>query len=378
MATTGSIQTKGGKYYAVINIQNANGKRKQKWINTGLPVRGNKKKAEKFLEQQIGKYSTNCLQSSDILFADYLESWLVKIEDGVRKNTYRSYKGNMENHIIPYFKEKKIWLQQVCPVTLEEYYDKMIEEGLSATTVRHHHQNISKALSDAVHDQLIIYNPATKAASPKPKKFKAKFLTPSQLAQLSVVVKNDVIELPVKLCAIYGFRRSEVLGLRWSCIDFNAKTISVEKTLQQHTGGSYTDEPKTESSRRVLPLTDAAYAILSEHRAQQEQMAEILGDNYHHSDYVCTWADGKVIQPNYLTKKFHKILMKSNLPVIRLHDLRHSIASNLINETDASIVKVSEWLGHSSPEVTLRFYSHINCEQKKEVAKSIDKMLHLV
>lgn len=375
MATTGSIQTKGGKYYAVLNIQDINGKRKQKWINTGLPIRGNKKKAERFLEQQLAKYSENCNKAVGILFADYLEGWLIKIEEDVRRNTYRSYKGNMENHIIPYFREKKIWLQQICPVTLDEYYDTKLKEGLSGTTVKHHHQNISKALADAVHDELIQYNPASSANAPQGSKFKAKFLTPKQLAQLSIIVKNDVIELPVQLCTIYGFRRSEVLGLKWSCVDFDNRTISIETTLQQHTGGDYEDDPKTDNSRRILPMTEGAYKLLSEQKAQQERRAEIMGDFYHNSDYVCTWADGKVIRPNYLTKHFHQILTESNLPIVRLHDLRHSVASNLLNETNTSVVKVSSWLGHSNPEVTFRFYSHSNEEQKKEVAKNIDKML---
>ena len=99
-----------------------------------------------------------------------------------------------------------------------------------------------------------------------------------------------------------------------------------------------------------------------------------MGSYYHKSDYVCTWADGKVIQPNYLTRNFHKILLQSDLPMVRLHDLRHSTASNLIDQ-NVSIVTVASWLGHSSPTTTLNFYAHTNQEQKKRAAKVIDNMI---
>ena len=246
--------------------------------------------------------------------------------------------------------------------------------GLSSTTAKHHHQNISKALSDAVHDKLIMYNPASAAKSPTPAKFKAKFLTPKQLEQLMILIKGTVIELPVQLCSIYGFRRSEVLGLRWEYIDFENRTLTVAETLQQNTGGSYVDETKNESSRRVLPLTQQAYDLLQEQKEQQKERKKIMGSYYFDSDYVCTWADGKVIQPNYLTRSFHNILQNSDLPMVRLHDLRHSTASNLI-EHNVSIVNVADWLGHSSPTTTLNFYAHTNVEQKKRVANVIDGML---
>ena len=376
MAITGSVQQKNGKWYAVLNLKDINGKRKPKWIPTGLTVRGNKKKAEAFLEQQINKFSGNVTDgnAADVLLADYFERWLPRIKDKVRPNTYRAYKGNMENHIIPYFREKKIRLQQLCPVNLEEYYEHLMKNGLSSTTAKHHHQNISKALSDAVHDKLIMYNPASAAKSPTPAKFKAKFLTPKQLEQLMILIKGTVIELPVQLCSIYGFRRSEVLGLRWEYIDFENRTLTVAETLQQNTGGSYVDETKNESSRRVLPLTQQAYDLLLEQKEQQKERKKIMGSYYFDSDYVCTWADGKVIQPNYLTRSFHNILQNSDLPMVRLHDLRHSTASNLI-EHNVSIVNVADWLGHSSPTTTLNFYAHTNVEQKKRVANVIDGML---
>ena len=88
MAITGSIQQKNGKWYAVLNLQDVSGKRKQKWINSGLNIRGNKKKAEQFLEEQLEKFSENSFDGTDILLADYFEKWLPKIQKEVRPNTF--------------------------------------------------------------------------------------------------------------------------------------------------------------------------------------------------------------------------------------------------------------------------------------------------
>ncbi len=374
MAITGSIQQKNGKWYAVLNLLDVSGKRKQKWINSGLSIRDNKKKAEQFLDQQLSKFSENSLDGTDILLADYFERWVPKIKNEVKPNTFRTYNMNMRNHIIPYFRKKGIKLQQLCPVNLETYYKEKVKEGLSKTTVKHHHQVISKALTDALRERLIIYNPARAAKSPTPQAFEASFLTPHQLEQLLILVKGTSIELPVQLCSIYGFRRSEVLGLKWKFIDFERRTLTIAETLQQHPGGSYVDEPKTDKSFRTLPITEQAFELLSTQKERQNDYAKIMGAFYTKSDYVCTFPDGRVIQPNYITKNFHKILKDSNLPMIRLHDLRHSTASNLIDE-NMSIVRVSNWLGHSSPTTTLNYYSHVNQKQKKEVAELIDKMV---
>lgn len=374
MAITGSIQQKNGKWYAVLNLQDVSGKRKQKWINSGLNIRGNKKKAEQFLEEQLEKFSENSFGGTDIFFAEYLEKWLPKIQKEVRPNTFRTYNMNMHNHIIPYFREKGIKLHQLCPVNLENYYKEKVKEGLSKTTVKHHHQVISKALTDAVRERLIIHNPASAAKTPTPNTFEASFLTPRQLEQLLILIKGTVIELPVQLCSIYGFRRSEVLGLRWAHVDFDGRTLTVAETLQQHTGGCYVDEPKTDKSFRTLPLTEQAFELLAEQKTKQSERAKIMGGFYLKSDYVCTWPDGRIILPNYLSKSFHKILKDSDLPMVRLHDLRHSTASNLI-DGNMSIVRVSNWLGHSSPTTTLNYYSHVNRKQKEEVAAVIDKMV---
>ena len=249
-------------------------------------------------------------------------------------------------------------------------------EALSVTTIKHHHQNISNALSDAVRRGIIYVNSASSAKTPKAEKYKAEFLNPEQVDNLLLLVKGTVIEIPVILCALYGFRRSEVLGLTWKYVDFVNRTITVAETVQQNTGGSYTDTPKTDSSYRTLPMLDSAYTLLEAHKRLQEERKRLMGESYIDSDYVCTWNDGKHISPNYLTSQFNKIIKNSTLPPIRLHDLRHSAASNLLNR-GLSVVQVQEWLGHSSAATTLNFYAHADKTSKQAVADAVQNMIEI-
>lgn len=376
---TGSVQLKNGKWWVVVNLYDENGKRKPKWIDTQLTERGNKRKAERLLASYLEEYNRMNIPYSQLTVADYFVQWLSDIQSEVKANTYRSYFGNMTNHIIPYFRQNKIQLQELTPFDLEEYYKSKLQANskikssavLSATTIKHHHQNISKALSDAVGKGLIMVNPASSAKTPKAEKFKGEFLNQKQVNELLLLFKGNVIELPVLLCSVYGFRRSEVLGLKWCNIDFESKSITIAETLQQGVGGNYTDTPKTDSSYRTLPMTANVYACLNAEKSLQNERKRLMGNYYANTDYVCVWANGEVISPNYLTRTFHSIISKSNLPKIRLHDLRHSAASNLL-DMGFSVVQVADWLGHSSSTTTLNFYAHAEKRSKMDIAKALD------
>ena len=106
---TGSVQLKGGKWYTVINLYDENGKRHQKATNTGLSARGNKTNAEAILSKQLAEYNKNNIPVSRLTVAEYFSRWIIDIKKDVRPNTYRSYLGNMQNHIIPYLRKQKYY-----------------------------------------------------------------------------------------------------------------------------------------------------------------------------------------------------------------------------------------------------------------------------
>ncbi len=383
MAVAGFITTKNGKYYAVLNLKEETGKRKQKWFSTNLPLRGNKRSAEKFLQKLIDEWEAKSTPFCRLTFADYLEQWIEGAGVNIKPNTYRTYRAMVVNHIVPYFKQHPVLLQELKPTDLDAYYQSKQQPGskqngkgtLSAMSIRHHHQVISKALSDAVHDGLIQFNPASAARKPKTERYNASFLNPSEIDMMLALFIGNVVELPVNLCAVYGFRRSEVLGLKWEHIDFENRTITVTETLQQGVDGDYVDTPKTNSSYRTLPMTDSVYKLLKGQKHRQERLQGALGAGYIQNDYVCTWPDGNVISPNYLTRTFHNVIAMSSLPNIRLHDLRHSAASNLLN-MGFSIVQVQQWLGHGSASTTLNFYAHVDKNSKLDMAAAMERAIY--
>ena len=117
--TRGSLQVKDGKYYAVLSFKTdkiqANGKPKYKtkWFCTGYTVKGNKKRAEQFLEDKRNEYDRKNLNYADLYFTDYIELWLKNIKSELRPSTYRGYSGNIKNHILPYFKKRRTKLQDL-------------------------------------------------------------------------------------------------------------------------------------------------------------------------------------------------------------------------------------------------------------------------
>lgn len=377
---TGSLQIKNNKYYAVLNIVGTDGKRKQKWISTDLAIKGNKKRAAKILEKLLEEYDERNISYDNVLLTDYLNDWIERVKNNLEPSTYRGYICNLRNHILPYFNKRRIKLIELKPYHLEDFYAYLMsdEKKLSAQTVRHNHRIISKALNDALRHEIIKSNPAQRASVPKIKKYIGTFLNPEQLQKLVTLFQGTEIEYAVAFIVTYGLRRSEALGLCWSKVDFNNNLFTVSRAMiQQGKGGYYLkDCTKNESSYRTLPLTKDMHSMLLMLKNRREVNKKLFGDSYADNDFVFTWQDGNPITPNYLTRIFHNIIVKSDLPPIRLHDLRHSTASNLL-ANGFSVVEVQHWLGHSQASTTLNFYSHIDASSKTNIKNALEILLPL-
>lgn len=383
---TGNLVVKNGYWHARLLIKTEDGEYKQIWRTTKLPVKNNKRKAKAFLQELIDAYnSENGCFYSNMTVAEYFTLWLKIIKEEVRANTYRTYKGNMENHIIPYFQEKGIRLQELKPCDLSEFYmvkhttnSKMKkDEALSSTTIQHFHQNISKALNDAVERGYINYNPDVASKRPKIKNYNASFLNQKQIQVLLNLLEGSLIYLPVLICSIYGMRRSEVLGIKWCNVDFVNNTIHIYETLQQSTkaltgDSNYTDDPKNKCSKRTMPLIPLIREKLLAQKQWQLSNKKEYEELYIESDYVFTLENGAVIKPNYLSKNFRKFADKAGFERVRFHDLRHSVASNLLNK-GFSYVQTADWLGHSTPSTTFRYYAHVDKSSRMAIAADYER-----
>lgn len=373
---TGSLQIKNGKYYAVLNFKDNEGKRRQKWISLDMEVKNNKRKAEQALKKLVAEYEAKKI---DVInrqsFSDFMGEWLKVIKASVKITTYNGYKLHYVKHIKPYFDKLNVAVTDLTPMHIQNYYNSKISEGLSASTVKRHHANIHKALDYALKMNIIPYNPADRITLPKKEHYTGKFYDDIQLKKLMEICTNTPIESCVFLTINYGLRRSEVLGLKWSAVNFTENTITINHTAVSNVGGViYADTTKTKASLRTLPLTNSVRDYLLSLKAHQEAMEQQFGNCYHKSEYVCTYDNGREIPPDYVTHKFAKILRNSDLPKIRFHDLRHSAASLLIN-SGFNLKEIQEWLGHSDISTTGNIYSHLQYSAKINMANRFNELL---
>ena len=372
---TGSLQIKCGVYYAVLNFKDGHGKRRQKWICTELEVKDNKRRAEAFLNKLLAEHdSMKTTYDKDTLFSDYMLEWLETVAGSIERNTYESYRSIIKRYIEPYFKGRKIRLQSLEPQHIQMFYNSGIKSGLSANTVIKQHANIRKALQHAVKMNMIPYNPADRVTLPKKQKYHANFYTAEEVNNLLRVFINEPIYPAVLLASFYGFRRSEVLGLKWSHVDFYKNTITVQDTVVQY--DTVIDKPrtKTKASHRTLPLTLQIKEYLQHLKRRQTENRLLLGSAYICNDYVCKRDNGEPFTPDYLTGRFLKVLIKNKLSHIRFHDLRHSAASMLL-ANGFSLKDIQEWLGHGTLATTANIYAHLQFQAKQDMAASLEEKL---
>lgn len=374
---TGSLRSKGGIWQIVVNYTDPQGKRRQKSKSTGLSSRGNKKQAQKLLENYLDEIKNDnlSLEPKGLLFSEYMKEWLDEQEIHLRYSTFANYKIVLNAHIVPYFKEKGIYLKDLTTRDLRRYYNLKLKT-LSVCTVKKHHANIHKALKQAVVDGLILFNPATGITFPKAKKYVGQYYTQEEIKILQELVKGTEIEVPVMLTVFYGFRRSEVLGIQWQSVDFDNKKIHIKHTVLDVNGQTIAvDGTKSESSDRYMPMNDSIVKYLKAVRKKQLEDKMFYGSSYIESGYVCTYENGDVIKPDYLSDHFKKLLKKNSdkLKEIRFHDLRHSSATLLL-QLGFSLKDIQEWLGHADIATTQR-YAHFLDEKKDDMLSMITEKI---
>lgn len=374
---TGSLQIKNNKYQAVLSYKQDN-KWKTKWVSTKIPaVKGNKKlanaKLEEIKKQFQEEINSDHIDNEEILFVDYMKKWLKMIKASVEETTYNGYKGVVNGRLSDYFSNKKITLQNIKPKHIQDFYQYLLDDGLSGNTVKHYHANIRKALQYAMKTDIIPSNPADKVDLPKIEEYNPNFYTSDEVKTLLNEVIGTKLEIPVMIDCFYGFRRSEVIGLKWSAIDFENKTITINHTITQSNGKLIIrDKTKTKSSKRTLPLEPIVESFLLELKEKQEKNKELCGNSYNQEwlEYICVDVCGNLIRPDYVTETFLKLLKKKNLKQIRFHDLRHTCASILL-KNGANMKEIQAWLGHSNYNTTANLYAHLDTSSVNEVGKVI-------
>ena len=381
----GHLTLKNGRYYAVLNYRNAGGQRKTKWISLGLPEKGNKRKAEAELARLRAEFEPPKEVgdlSSDMLFADYLLEWLEIAKGRLAVATYSSYAAMINKPVGPYFRQRNLTLRELEARHLQMFYSEMLRK-VKPNTVIHYHAIIHSALKYAVKTDMLIQNVADKVDRPKKNSFQPVFLSAEEMQKMFEALRGTKLELPVLVAAFYGFRRGEVLGLKWDAIDFERGTISVIRTVTTITlDGKQTEieqqSAKTKSSLRTLPLIGSFREYFLQVKEAQELNKQVCGNCYNHEYDGFVFVDelGERMRANYLTSAFPKFLEDHGLRRMRFHDLRHSCASLLL-ANGVPLKHIQEWLGHSDFTTTANIYAHLDYKSKITSAQAMETGLAL-
>lgn len=174
---TGSLIERNGRYTAMLNLYDESGKRRQKSIALGIPVKGNKRKALARLEELKREYSEpatklETAKKDSPLFADFLQDWLKITAPTIERTTWQSYKGMIDARLDSFFRERKLRLADVEPKHIRELHESIFKDGCNANTVIHYHAVVRKALQYAVKNELIPENVADKVDRPKKGKYR--------------------------------------------------------------------------------------------------------------------------------------------------------------------------------------------------------------
>ena len=381
----GHLTLKNGRYYAVLNYRNAGGQRKTKWIALGLPEKGNKRKAEAELAKLRAEFEPPKEVgdlSSDMLFADYLLEWLEIAKGRLAVATYSSYAAMIKMPVGPYFRQRNLTLRELEARHLQMFYSEMLRK-VKPNTVIHYHAIIHSALKYAVKTDMLVQNVADKVDRPKKNSFQPVFLSAEEMQKMFEALRGTKLELPVLVAAFYGFRRGEVLGLKWDAIDFERGTISVIRTVTTITVEGKQMEieqqsAKTKSSLRTLPLIGSFREYFLQVKEAQELNKQVCGNCYNHEYDGFVFVDelGERMRANYLTSAFPKFLEDHGLRRMRFHDLRHSCASLLL-ANGVPLKHIQEWLGHSDFTTTANIYAHLDYKSKITSAQAMETGLAL-
>lgn len=403
---TGSVQKKNGKWYLVINLYDQNSNRKQKWINTKLEIRGNKKNAEQLLEKQLEEYNSgknitsNFIKEKDEkLFCDFTKEWLEIQKNKVDTVSFASDELTVRVHLYPYFENKKYLVKEIDSNIINQYFrDK--ESGydgrqkLSGTSLQRHYATISSILKKAIKDGYIKSKDIEDISKPKNDTKQTAWYTTEQINILIQLLKeqNSKLLVPVILASYYGLRREEIVGIKESDIDFDNHVIYIQNSVVSTFSPVETEDGivvnktiqykkdilKNDSSKRCLPLTPELEVYLKTSISNKRQYMQMLGNTYNHEndEYILLHENGNLMTPSYLTHMFGKFIKRNNLPKITLHGLRHSCASLLL-DAKFSIKEIQEWLGHSSYETTAKIYAHVYKNSKTNMVTEVSSRLNI-
>lgn len=385
------LRERNGIYHVVVYWINPITKEQEsKSKSTGLKIKGNKKKAEEIEEaffQEVKEKYKDAYQEDKIekkekiKFLDFLEQSITNSKNSIEYPTYKSYR-DQQRIINKFFSIKNLDLEAVTVADILDFYSYLsnIRKNTNNTVI-HYHALLRKTFTEAHIRKLIKENIMLEIPRPKKEKYISEVFNLKEINIFLNHIKGHQFELEMNLAIFYGFRRSELLGLRFSVINFDNNTILVNTKITSSEKEKLVakQKMKNDSSYRIMPLLDSVKKLII------QRMERIKKDKYFFKSvytkkwegFICVVENGELIKPGRLTRTFRKLINECGLKEIRLHDLRHSCAT-LLYEQDIQLKDIQMWLGHSDIQTTANIYSHFDYTRKEKTGKIIEKSLKKV
>lgn len=327
--------------------------RAQRLIADGLPLAGERQSTEAFLH-----------------------AWLSdSAAQRVRPKTLGRYKEIVRLHIAPEI--GRIPLGRLTPQHVEKMLAGVAAKGASARTVEHCRAVLRNALHHAMRHSLVGRNVAALADCPPVPVREVTPLTPDAARRVLAAVRGDRLEALFAVALACGLRQSETLGLRWSDVNMDVGTLSIQRTLQRVNGVFTFFPPKTARSRRTIAMPAPVAAALRQHMTRQLKERMLMGAAWDGDPWgALVFGDegGRPLTSYHVSRRFRKLLQMSGLPAMRYHDLRHGAASLMAAQGVPARVAM-EIRGHSQISTTLNIYTHIAQEMQKDAAERLSSAL---
>lgn len=372
---TGHIRKRIGKNGAVSYQLTAEGERDPitgKRDRRFKTVNGTKKQAEVALRKMITDLEEgNITTLSSMKLADWIDQWLDIYLPNIEETTRVGYQEKVDTYIKP--KLGHIPLKALKADNVQLWVNELNQRGLAPKTIRNAYNNLNAALKKAVVLRMIPYNPCEAVVLPVLKKYHANVYTTADIKRALKEAEGTDMYLIVLLLVSVGLRRGELAALRWENVDFRKGTISICENRVHGKNEVVTKDPKSAAGKRTIAVGDEVMAALSKAKLDYfRDRTEVAG--FKDLGYVVRKPDGTPYHPDSLTTKWRRFVKAKALPSARLHDMRHSNATALI-EAGVSARVVQQRLGHSDVNITLNTYTHVTQRMDENAAETIDKLI---
>ena len=339
--------------------------------------RGTKRQAQTALAKLVTEVEQQEITAAGAgQLGELLDRWLEYIGPHRAAYTMDEYRRLVEKTIKPAL--GKVRLDKLTGRQLDAFYRSLQERGLSGSSIHQHHSILHASLGRAVKWGMLATNPADRATAPRPARSTVTAPAVPDVQKLIAAAEADgdhVLATAIALGAVTGARRGELCALRWSDVDLELGILEVSRSVVVVVGGLAEKTTKTDRSRKVS-LDPVGIALLTAHRAHVEQWiteasSELEPDAFVFSPSVRA---ATPFRPDNVTSFFIRVRDAVGAPDVRLHDLRHFTATQLIG-AGMDVRTVADFLGHSDPSLTLRVYSHAIEERNKAAAAIMGQVL---